>query len=143
MADWTTHWSPWTEMNRLQSELHRLFGGRAETAPQTPFPEVNVWEGDDRLILTAAFPGIEPAEIGVTVSRDAVTLRGGHSDVELKEGEEWHRRERTSGAFDRTINLPFEVDPDQAEAVFETGVLRLELQRPEEHKPKKVNIKSN
>ena len=77
------------------------------------------------------------------MSRDAVTLRGGNSDIELKEGEEWHRRERTSGVFDRTIELPFEVDPDQVEAVFEKGVLTLELQRPEEHKPKKVKIRSN
>ena len=143
MADWTTHWTPWTEMNRLQGELQRLFGGKPETARRTRFPEVNVWEGDDRLILSASLPGIELSKIDLTVSRDSVTLRGGDSANELKDEEQWHRRERSSGAFDRTIELPFEVDPDKTDAVYEKGVLTLELHRPEEHKPKKVTIKSS
>lgn len=142
MANWTTNWSPWTEMNRLQGELNRMFGGRREAARRTQSPAVNVWEGDGRLVLTAELPGIEPDDIDVTVTRESVSLRGGSADVELNEGEAWHRRERGSEAFDRTIELPFEVDPDKTEASYEKGLLTLEMHQPEEHKPKKVSIKS-
>lgn len=142
MASWTNQWSPFTEMNRLQGELNRMFGRRPEAARRNRRPAVNVWQGDDRIVLSADLPGFEPDDIDITVTRNAVTLRGGSTDVELQEGQEWHRRERSAEAFERTIELPFEVDPDKTDAGYEKGVLTLELHRPEEHKPKKVQIKA-
>lgn len=142
MTNWTNQWSPWTEMNRLQGELNRLFGRGQASSRTSRRPAVNVWEGDGRLVLTAELPGVDPDDIDVTVNRNSVALRGKATDVELPDGQEWHRRERSADAFDRTIELPFEVDPDKTEAAFEKGVLTLELHRPEEHKPKKVQIKS-
>ncbi len=142
MASWTNQWSPFTEMNRLQGELNRMFGRRPEAARRNRRPAVNVWQGDDRIVLSADLPGFEPDDIDITVTRNAVTLRGGSTDVELQEGQEWHRRERSVDAFERTIELPFEVDPDKTDAGYEKGVLTLELHRPEEPKPKKVQIKA-
>ena len=57
-----------------------------------------------------------------------------------EEAEAYHRRERRGGAFSRTIQLPFRVDPDRVEAQLENGVLRLSLQRPEEDKPRRIAI---
>jgi HSP20 family protein len=72
---------------------------------------------------------------------DTLTLSGTRRPDELQEGERYHRRERTSGHFSRTFQLPFRIEDKQVEAVFEKGVLHISLPRAEADKPKKIAVK--
>jgi len=60
----------------------------------------------------------------------------------LNEGESYHRQERGSGSFTRTVRLPFRVEADKVSAKYERGILQITLPRAEEDKPKKIQIKS-
>ena len=72
--------------------------------------------------------------------RDTLTILGTRRPAAERE-EVYHRRERRSGAFTRTLQLPFRIDPERIEAQLENGVLRLTLLRPEEDKPRRIEVR--
>ncbi len=132
---------PLLEIQRLQREMNRLFSGVFQPFSRD-FPLVNVWVGEEDAIVTAEIPGMDPSKMEISVVGDTLTLSGAREREVLKEGESYHRQERSHGRFTRTMQLPFKVDADKVEARYDKGVLRITLQRAEEDKPQKVAIKS-
>jgi HSP20 family protein len=129
---------PFRELRRLQEEMDRLAG--AFTPAAASFPAVNLYAGRDGIAISAELPGVAKDELEIHAHRDTLTLRGTRRPAAENE-QAYHRRERRSGAFTRTIQLPFRVDPEQIEARLENGVLQLSLQRPEEDKPRRIEVK--
>ncbi len=130
--------SPWNELRRLQQDMDRLFGqyrGEAET-----FPAVNVWSDRDNVVVTAELPGMDPKGIGLTVKGDLLTLHGERAADPESEGVVCHRSERWTGAFSRTLRLPFEVEQDKVRAQYRKGVLTITLPRSEASRPKQIRI---
>ena len=137
-------WDPWREIGQLQNEMGRMLAGaRAYSGfDQREFPPVNLYVNDHDLLLTLEIPGIDPAQVDVTVTGDTVSLRGERPAEVAQPGQSFHRRERPVGKFLREVRLPFEVDPSKTEAAYERGVLTVRMTRPESVKPRKVAVKS-
>jgi HSP20 family protein len=129
---------PFRELRRLQEEMDRLAG--AFTPAAASFPAVNLYAGRDGIAVSAELPGVAKDELEIHAHRDTLTLRGTRRPAAEDEAA-FHRRERRSGAFTRTIQLPFRVDPERIEARLENGLLQLSLQRPEEDKPRRIEVK--
>jgi len=129
---------PFRELRRLQEEMDRLAG--AFTPAAASFPAVNLYAGRDGIAVSAELPGVAKDELEIHAHRDTLTLRGTRRPAAENE-QAYHRRERRSGAFTRTIQLPFRVDPERIEARLENGLLQLSLQRPEEDKPRRIEIR--
>jgi len=126
------------EMNRLFSDSFSLAGGRV--APG--YPAMNVWTNEEGAVITAELPGVNPDEIDIAVVGDTLTLTGSRTPEELGEGNKYHRRERGYGRFSRSFQLPFKVETDKVEAMFEQGILHLSLPRAEADKPRKITVKT-
>jgi HSP20 family protein len=109
---------------------------------QGQFPAINMWQGDDAVAVTAELPGVEPSNIEITTRDNVLTLAGERMTPEVPEGARWHRNERAFGRFSRSIRLPFPASEDRVEARFQDGVLRIVVGRPEEEKPRKIEIKA-
>ncbi|SPH17472.1 Spore protein SP21 [Defluviimonas aquaemixtae] len=134
---------PFADMRRMQSTMNRLFDGiRAPDRPAT-YPPVNFWAGQDSVVMTAELPGLAEGDIELTVKDTTLTIRGTYPDHEANDGMVWHRRERPVGSFTRSVELPFRIDPERIEARFQSGVLTVEMQRPEEDKPKRITIRAS
>ncbi len=135
---------PWREMERFQREMERLLSNMAEPRLHRPasYPAMNVWTNNEGVVVTAELPGVEPEDIDISVVNDTLTVSGARRPDELKQGEKYHRRERNFGRFTRTFQLPFRVDADKVEAVFDKGVLQISLPRAEADKPRKIAIKA-
>jgi HSP20 family protein len=131
---------PFAVMRRLQDEVNRVFAGPGSFAGG--FPAVNLWQGPDSTALTAELPGVDPADIDISVKNDIVTISGVRTPP-AGDDATWHRRERAYGQFSRVIQLPYRVDPDRVEARMTDGVLQVELQRPEADRPRRVQITAN
>lgn len=133
---------PFRELRRLQEEMDRLVQSFTPAAAPgvSGFPAVNVFAGRDGVAVLAELPGVAKEDLEVQVHQDTLTLRGTRRPPTERE-DAYHRRERRSGTFSRTIQLPFRVDPGRAEAHLENGVLRLSLPRPEEDKPRRIEIR--
>ena len=103
-------------------------------------PSVDIYEQDGNLVLKAELPGIDPKDVDVRVENNVLTLSGERKlDSEVKK-ENYHRVERSYGAFSRSFTLPNVVDTDKIKAEFKDGVLRLVLPKKEEAKPKQISI---
>jgi HSP20 family protein len=137
-------WDPWREIGQLQHEMNRLLAGaRAYTGVSArDYPPVNLYVGENDLVLTLELPGIAPDKVDVSVTGDVVTITGERPAETVRNGESFHRRERPTGQFSREIKLPFEVDPSKTEATYDKGVLKVTMTRPESQKPRKVAVKS-
>jgi len=138
-------WDPFAEMRRMQEEMNRLFSefdrdvGQGVTAAQS-FPPVNVWTGEDSLVITTMLPGVPANDVDLSVREDTLTIRGRRTPPTEGDSVAWHRRERGYGGFARTIDLPFRVDADKAKARFNHGVLEVELPRHESDRARKIAI---
>lgn len=133
---------PWQDLRRIRREVNDMLEG-FQRRTGVEFPAVNIWSKGDELIATAEVPGIDPKDLDVTVRGDMLTLRGTRKPVELKEGETYHRQERGYGDFVRTVQLPYEVEPDKVSAAYRKGVLTLTLPRAEADKPKRIAVKTS
>jgi len=135
----TGPWDPWRELDRLQDEVSRAFGAGRVGAGRD-FPPVNVWSGDEAVVVTAEVPGIEPSDLDISVVNDTLTVRGARKADELKTDERYHRRERGYGDFVRTVRLPFRIDGDHVEAKVNKGVLVVHLPRAAEDRRKRISV---
>lgn len=133
---------PFADMRRLQSEMNRLFTWSRALGPSASYPPVNFWAGQDSIVMTIELPGLTEQDIELTVKDTMLSIRGTYPDSEKGDNIVWHRRERVDGTFLRSVELPFRINPDQIEARFENGVLTVEMQRPEDDKPKRIAIKT-
>ncbi|MCE5262672.1 MAG: Hsp20/alpha crystallin family protein [Deltaproteobacteria bacterium] len=132
---------PLREMQRLQGEMSRIFSGLGQ--PLNPeVPPVNAWVGESDVVVTAELPGVDPERVDVSVVGDTLTISGSREAEPLKEGENYHRQERSHGRFTRSLQLPFHVEAGKVDAKYEKGVLRITLPRAEADKPRKISVMS-
>ncbi len=87
-------------------------------------------------------PGLSSENIEISVVGQTVTISGNYLQPELKEKESFLRKERKTGKFTKTYELPFKIDSEKTEAVFDKGILQLNLPQAEADKPKTVSIKA-
>ncbi len=137
--------TPWSEMERLRREMNRLFSTYPATTGSrvTPgYPAMNVWTNENGVVVTAELPGIDPEKLDIAVVENTLTLSGERTPLELAEGDVYHRRERGYGKFTRSFQLPFNVEANNVQAIYEKGVLHITLPRAEADKPRKIVVRA-
>ena len=143
-----TRWEPAREMMTLREAMDRLFDD-AFTRPLSvrdgwsmASPAIDMYQTDNDVVVKASIPGIKAEEVQINIAGDILTLKGEVKQEEDRKERSWHIREQRFGSFERSIVLPTDVKSDQAEAVFENGILTITLPKADEVKPKTINIKA-
>ena len=103
---------------------------------------MNVYAGENDVLVEAELPGYDPKGIDVSVVQNTLTVRGERSD-EADDGRNYHRRERASGKFVRSMELPFNVDAEAVEAQLRNGILTVRLPRVVEERLRKIEVKAS
>jgi HSP20 family protein len=132
---------PFAEMRRMQAEMNRLFGGFT-AATARDFPPVNIWLGENTVVVTAELPGVTRDDVNLNLQDDVLSLAGKREPQTQQKNIDWQRRERAYGSFSRAIQLPFRMDPNKVQARFNNGILEVELERLEADRPKKIEIRT-
>jgi HSP20 family protein len=136
-------WDPFTDLVSMQGDLNRLFGWTwGEGDARGWVPALDVIERPDAFEISVDLPGIDPADVEITVQDSTLTLSGSREFSSEVNEEQVHRVERRYGAFSRSLSLPKNVKADEIDAAFEEGVLTLRVPKAEEAKPKKISIKA-
>lgn len=107
------------------------------------FP-LDAYATEDAMTVLAAVPGMDPADIDISIEKGQVILKGEVPDVATSEearNATWYLHELPRGSFQRALSLPFEIDANAAEATFEHGMLRLTLPKAEAARPKQIKIR--
>ena len=139
--------NPWREARTLRQAMDELFEdsfvrpreGQMERPERRLRLPLDVYTTPEEIVITASLPGLTPDEVDVTIDDDRLTIRG-----ELRpplQNVDYLFQERAYGPFSRTLTLNVPVETDEAEAVFENGVLTLTLPKAEESKPKTIEVK--
>jgi len=121
------------DMNRLFDEVmgggQPLMGGQAGQGGQGQIinAHMSVSETEHEIRVAAELPGVREEDIDVSLNDDILTLRGEKKFERQDEKENFHFVERSFGTFQRSIRLPFPIDPDQVRASFDNGVLTVTL----------------
>ncbi|MBW1796157.1 MAG: Hsp20/alpha crystallin family protein [Deltaproteobacteria bacterium] len=142
---------PWheREVGRLRSEIDRLFGDFFTRSPFGRFiegvdylPAIDVSETGKEIVVHAEVPGMDAKDIDISVNQNRLTLRGERKHEHEEKGENFHRVERSYGAFSRTIELPAEIDNNKVEATYKKGILKVNLPKTKESAVKKIEVKA-
>jgi heat shock protein Hsp20 len=104
-------------------------------------PRVDVYEKDNNVVIEAEIPGAKKEDIEVKVKDNAVVIRGEVKKEEEKKDENYFRRERFYGKFERVIPLPADVKIEEAKAEYKDGVLKLTIPKSVQEKEVKIEIK--
>jgi HSP20 family protein len=145
-------WEPVAELNAIQNEMNRLFNTFVDpSAPTTPtsrgngttrrwLPPMDLVETPDHYVLRADLPGLSDGDVNVQLEDNVLTLAGERKAEHEDQHEGYYRLERAFGTFSRSLTLPDGVDPDGVHAHFDRGVLEIRIPKPEQKKPKTVQI---
>jgi HSP20 family protein len=109
------------------------------TAGVGAFPPINVFQQGDNYLAVLEVPGVEKSALEIQAKGNAIRILGKKA-IAYPEGVSVHRRERSSGTFDRTLTVPMQIDADGIKAEYRDGVLALLIPRAESDKPRIVTI---
>lgn len=142
---WQSFNPVWNQWHQFQDEMNRLFdrwgSGRSFGGP-AGFPALNVWEVGEEVFVEAELPGLDLKDLEIYVTGgNQLTLKGERKPATLDNGV-WHRQERLFGPFNRSLTLPFPVNPEKVDARLENGVLCLKLTKHESARPRKIPVKA-
>lgn len=139
-------WDPGYEVNGLQSEVNRIFdsffGGsdRPNGVSRRWVPAMDLAETAEELVLTADLPGMSEDDITIEVKDNVLQISGERQVSREQKDRGFHRVERSSGRFARSLSLPEGIDAEKVAASFDRGVLEVRIPKPEERKPHRVAI---
>ena len=141
-------WEPLRELNTLQHEMNRLFGGFFDQpAGQAGgvlrrqwIPAMDLVETDGAYVLRADLPGLTRDDVRIELEQNVLTISGERVAEHEDQSAGYHRIERASGSFARSLTLPSGIDADRIEASFADGVLEVRIPTPEQPQPRRVEI---
>jgi HSP20 family protein len=140
-------YDPFRDLRSLQEEVNRLFStnlGRAfgeEGISRGAWsPSVDIYESAEQIVLEAELPGMNRGDFDLSIENNIITLRGERRFEKKDESDNYHRVERSYGAFTRSFTLPQSVSGEGAAAEYSNGVLRVTLPKRAEAKARKIEV---
>jgi len=139
--------NPWRDVRSLREAMDELLEESFVRPPERQMERserrwrlpLDVYTTPEEIVILASLPGLTPEEVDITIDADRLTIRG-----ELRpplQNVDYLFQERAYGAFSRSLTLNVPVETEEAEAVFENGVLTLTLPKAEESKPRTIEVK--
>jgi HSP20 family protein len=142
-----TRWETYRDVLALQNRMNSLFqdfshnNGDNEQVTAAGFvPPVDIYEDEHKLVLKLEIPGIHQEDLDVRMENNTLSVRGERSFESEGKEQNFHRVERRYGSFYRGFTVPNTINPESIQADYDAGVLRIELQKRAETKPKQIKV---
>ncbi len=145
-----TRWEPFRELSTMQDRINRMnrlfresYSGEVpeEALTTTSFaPPVDIYEDDHNITLKLEVPGIDEKDIDVRIESNTLTVHGERKMEKEEKEENFRRVERQYGSFTRSFTMPSSVDLGQVSAHYDKGVLKINLAKKAEAKPKQIKV---
>ena len=122
------HLDLFPQMRGIESMLARIFDeGEEGWLGGALVPSVDLAETDDEVEVRMDLPGMKPEEIDIQVHNNVLTIKGERKEETEEKERTYHRVERRSGSFARSVSLPSVVDENKVDAHYKDGVLCVSL----------------
>lgn len=129
----------------FSQEFNRLFNtlfDAGDAPSQRWLPPMDLVEAEDHFALKADLPGLAEEDVSIEIQDSTLTISGERKAEHEQKERGWYRVERQFGRFSRSLTLPEGIDADAVSASFDKGVLEVRIPKPEERKPRRVEIKA-
>jgi HSP20 family protein len=139
-------WEPFREIATLQNDMSRFMNALLEGnggTRQAWVPALDVWETENEIVYALDLPGIPEEKISVELDDGALTISAGRERTQEQSDERFYRFERRFGTFSRTFGVPQGVAETDVVAEYKDGVLEVHVKKPEQPKPKRIQIGSS
>ena len=103
-------------------------------------PTLDISEGRKDITIRAEIPGIEAKDFDISVDGRLLTIKGEKKQEQKQKEETYYRVERSYGYFNRTIQLPADVNPDKVDATYRRGILKIKLRKSKKNESKRIKI---
>jgi HSP20 family protein len=141
-------WDPFRNVAVLQNRMNSLFqdfsrqqnGEKDVQTPASFAPPVDIYEDEHKIVLKLEVPGMKQEELDVRVENNTLSVQGERKLEKEEKEENFHRIERRFGTFYRAFSLPTTVDSANVKASYDSGVLKVELNKKAESKPRQIKI---
>lgn len=138
VSPWALQWGLPEDFNQLWQEFNGPLGWTEQAAGS---PAMDVRETPEAFIIEADVPGAKKDEVQIEVADNVVTVKGERWSQREEEKKSYHLAERQVGSFRRSVAIPGGFDAGKVAAKFENGVLTITLPKPEEKKPRKIEVR--
>ena len=135
-------WDPWGDLAALSRDINRTLGTPAGGSGNSWLPPADIFRTDEAFVIRMDVPGMRDGDLQVTVEDGQLTVTLERHADEKVESDQWIRRERGVGVFERSFSLPENVDTDNVHAEKRDGVLHLKLMKRGKPEPKRIEIKA-
>jgi len=133
-----------TLQDRINHIFNEAFAGSKDFEDEVSMsawrPVVDIFDTDNAIVIKAELPGIKKDDVSVDVKDNVLTIKGERSLTKKIKEENYYRKERSFGKFQRSFTLPEAIDSARIKANFKNGVLEIEVPKAEEKKPKQISI---
>jgi HSP20 family protein len=140
-----TRWDPFRDVLALQNRMNSLFqefergqGGTLTTAAFVP--PVDIYEDEHKIVLKLEVPGLTEKDLDIQLENQVLTVKGERKFEQEEKEENFHRIERRYGSFLRSFTVPNTVEPESVKAGYDAGVLKIELGKRAEARPKQIKV---
>jgi HSP20 family protein len=143
-------YEPWGLLRRFNEDVNQLFsesrnlpvgeGDRSSIVTSNWSPAVDIKEEDERFVLKADIPGVDPKDIDVTMEDGVLTIKGERKHESEEEREGYKRVERSYGSFYRRFSLPDTADGERVTAKGKDGVLEVLIPKQEKVQPRRITV---
>jgi HSP20 family protein len=136
-------WEPFREIASLQNEMSRFMNGLLEgngRSNQAWVPALDVWETESEIVYALDLPGVAEENISVELDEGALTISAERERMQEQPDDRFYRFERRYGTFTRTVGVPQGVSESDVSADYKDGVLEVQVRKPEQPKPKRIQV---
>ena len=142
-------WDPFRDVAALQDRINRIFSESFDSSRELDDdssltdwrPPVDIYEGAEGYVLKVELAGVEKEDVSVEVKDNVLSLTGERLlDPGVKD-EQYYRKERSFGRFQRSFTLQESIRPEQVKASYKNGVLTIVVPKPTKEKAKQVSVK--
>ena len=142
-----TRWDPFRDVLALQNRMNSLFQeynrnpGEGDVLSTASFaPPVDIYEDELKIVLKLEVPGMKESDLDIQLENNVLTVKGERKFEKEEKEENFHRIERRYGSFYRSFTIPSTVNAESVKASYDAGVLKLELEKRAEAKPKQIKV---
>jgi HSP20 family protein len=141
----------WNAGNGLPEEIRQAFdrflrpevGDASNVVTSQWAPRVDIREDEQRFVILADIPGVDPAQIEVSMDKGILTIKGERDAVAAEKDGKFTRVERARGAFHRRFALPDSADAEGVTATGKFGVLEIVIPKKAQATPRRITINTS
>jgi HSP20 family protein len=128
-------------MNKRFSDImDEFFSDAVQTNKDSFVPGIDISETENQFLITAELPGMKKEDINISLDSGQLSISGERNFKNEEEGKTFHRVETKYGSFNRSFQLPDNVDEESISASYENGLLHISINKSEDKVKKQIEI---